>query len=225
MATGLTSVMRTFLRAVEALGEAVVIGGERVTVPMAKKYRDRLTVSIQPKDLSGRNQDISLANMALQFGLPWDWICENILDIEDPATLRLQKDIAEIEQLPEVKERLVADALDQLDLLVEEEEFTDIDNIDLDALPPEVGDALRNLSGQTEPVSDEQSIMDLISGTVPPGPNAGAAGLGRGPFPEGAAPQTIQGGRGLSTERTPPPLNAPEVSTAELGLAGGEMTY
>jgi hypothetical protein len=222
MAQGLTNVMRTFLRGVESLGEAVVIGGERITLPMAKKYRDRVTVSIQPKDLSGRNQDISLANMALQFGLPWDWICENILDIEDPATLRLQKDIQGLEELPEVKQRLVADALDQLDVLVEEEEFTDVNDIDLEALPPEVAEALQNLSGDTSAVSDENSIMDLISGSIPGGPEGG---VGRGPYPEGAAPQTIQGGRGLNTERTPPPLmNEPQVSSADLGLAGGELT-
>lgn len=224
MAMGLTNVMRTFLSAVQALGEAVVIGGERITTSMAKKYRDRVTVSIQPKDLTGRNQDISLANMALQFGLPWDWIAENILDIEDPATLRLQRDIMEIEQLPQVKEKLTAEALDQLDLLVEEEEFTDVNNIDLSNLPPEVAEALANLQGQSSPTDDIQS---LIEGAVPAGPQAeaggGLLGFGRGPYPEGAAPQTLQGGRGPEVERTPPPLGSPQISTEDLGLSAGEI--
>jgi len=221
MAQSLTNVIRTFLRAVESLGEAVVINGERVTKSTATKYKNRVTVSIQPKDLTGRNQDISLANMALQFGLPWDWIVENILDIEDPATLRLQKDILEIEQLPQVKEKLTADALDQLDLLVEEDEFMDVGNIDLDSLPPEVAQALQNLSGETAPATDASDIEALISGSMG---NTANPGLGRGPYPDGAAPQSLQGGRGLNTERTPPPMNSPPVSSADLGMAGGELT-
>lgn len=217
LAQGLTEAGELFMRSVIQLGEAVIIGGEKITVGMAKRYKDRISVSIVPKSPVDRNQDIGAAAMALQFGLPWDWIVENILDIEDPATLRLQKDILEIEQLPPVKQRLMADALDQLEALIKDEEFTDSDSIDLDALPPEFAQALQGLLGTTGESADIESLL-AGAGVVPGGPQATAGGLGRGPYPTGAAPQTLQGGRGLLTERTQPTPTSPLASTALAGL-------
>ena len=218
MAQGLTNVIDLFLRGVEVVGEAIVIGGEKITLSMAKRYRNRVTVSITPKSPVDRNQDIGAANMALQFGLPWDWIAENILEIEDPATLRLQKDILEIEQLPPVKEKLMTDALNQLEALINEDEFTDTDSIDLAQLPPEFANALQGILGG--PTSPEASIQELIEGLAE-SPEGG--GLGRGPYPEGGAPQTIQGGRGPYTPKTQPQPGAAEVGTEGLGVPGGMM--
>lgn len=223
MAIGLTNVFKCFLRGIEALGEDVIVGGEKITPAMAKKYRDRVTVSIQPKSLVGRNQEIGVAMQALQFGLPWDWIVENIMDIEDPATLRLQRDIAEIEQLPPVKEKLMAEALDQLELLIEEDEFEDAEGIDLSDLPPEFAQALQGLTGQAGPGNPEGDIQALIAGLATGGPGTGP-GLGRGPYPEGSAPQTIQGGRGLLTPKQQPEPSDTLVDSRQLGLSGGEMT-
>jgi hypothetical protein len=218
MAQGLTNVFELFLRGVENLGEAVSINGETITTKLAIKYRTRVAVAITPKSPVDRNQDIGSANMALQFGLPWDWIAENILDIEDPATLRLQKDIAEIENLPPVKERLMADALEELEALVEEDEFVDSEGIDLSSLPPEFAQALQGLlgggGGETEV---DEAIRGLIGGGEggPPG-----SGLGTGPFPPGASPQSIQGGRGLMTAKTQPTPGDAQVDTSLLGQLG-----
>ena len=213
MAIGVTEVLDRFLRGVVQLGEAVVIGGERITVAMAKQYMGRLTVNIAPKSPVDRSQDIGTANLALQFGLPWDWIVENILDIEDPATLRLLKDIQELEELPAVKERLMQDALAQLEALVNEEEMQDLSGVDMSALPEEFRDAAAMLlsGGATEP-----------AGVGPEGPpdEVGATGgeeggLGRGPYPEGAAPQTIAP-RGLGT-----PKEQPQPGTAQVASEVG----
>ncbi len=193
MAIGITEVIDLFLRGIEQLGEAVVIQGEKITTSAAKKYRGRITASIVPKSPIDRNQDIGAANMALQFGLPWRWIVENILDVEDPATLQLQKDIEELEQLPAIKERLMQDALEQLEALIEEDELQDLENIDLSALPPEAAEALGQLLQQ--PAEE------------------GGEGLGRGPFPEGAAPQSLQGGRGLQTQKAQPQPSSPQSGT------------
>lgn len=199
MAIGVTEVMELFLRSIIQLREAVVIGGEKITVTMAKQYLGRLTTSIDPKSPVDRSQDIGTANLALQFGLPWDWIVENILDIEDPATLRLMKDIQELEELPPVKERLMQDALEQLEALIEEDEMEELTAEGQAGLPPEFGQAAAQLlegggeAGQT--------------GAPPaPGlPNVPAApGLGQGPFPPGAAPQTVAP-RGLGVPNTQPP--------------------
>lgn len=181
MAIGISRIIELFFRGVEQLGEAVSIGGEKITVKMAKQYRERVTASITPKSPIDRNQDIGVANMALEFGLPWDWIVENILDIEDPATLKLMSDIRKLEDSPSVQERVLKDAMERLELLIEEEDFTSLDNIDLSQLPPEAADALNELVGEST-----------------------QEGLGRGPFPSGASPQTIQGGRGLSTPKRQP---------------------
>jgi len=217
MALGITNVMDLLFRGVEQLGEAVVIGGEKITVKMARKYRGRVTAQIEPKSPVDRNQEIGAANMALQFGLPWDWIVEHILDIEDPATLRLQKDIQEIEQLPAIKERLMQDVLAQLEALIEEEETEDLAGLDMSNMPPGFAEAVQQFIGGG-------GLMQ--PGVAPPPLGLGmeasvAPGLGRGPYPEGAAPQTIQGGRGLMTERAQPQPGSPQVGTVGTVLPGG----
>jgi hypothetical protein len=200
MAIGITEVIDLFLRGIERLGEAVVIQGERITTSTAKKYRARVTASITPKSPIDRNQDIGAANMALQFGLPWRWIVENILDVEDPATLQLQKDIEELENLPPIKERLMQDALEQLEALIEEDELQDLDNIDLSQLPPEAAEAL----------------SALVQGPSEEGAGEGSPeGLGRGPFPEGAAPQSLAP-RGLGTPNRQPQPGSPQTGTEEI---------
>ncbi len=221
MAMGLTQAGELLLRSIVQLGEAVIIGGEKITVSMAKRYMDRISVAITPKSPVDRNQDIGAAAMALQFGLPWDWIAENILDIEDPATLRLQKDILELEDLPQVKERLMADALDQLEAMIEDDEMTDSESIDLDKLPPEFAQALQGLLGSSGEGGDIESIL-AGAGNVQGGPQGGP-GVGRGPFPPGAAPQTLQGGRGLLTQRSQPEPTSPLVSTALAGLPASAL--
>lgn len=196
MAVGITEVFDRFLRGIVQLGEAILVEGERITVKMAKTYQGRLTASIQPKSPVDRSQDIGTANMALQFGLPWDWIVENILEIEDPATLRLMNEIQELEQLPPVKERLMQDALEQLEALVEEEEFEESGEVDLSALPPEFTEAMQGLLAGGEGEGGKEELPPLGAQPPPEG------GLGRGPFPPGAAPQTLAP-RGLNTMNTP----------------------
>ncbi len=198
MAIGVTMVMELFLRSIIQLREAVVIGGEKITVAMAKQYLGRLSTSIDPKSPVDRSQDIGTANLALQFGLPWDWIVENILDIEDPATLRLMKDIQELEELPPVKERLMQDALEQLEALIEEDEMEELTGEGQAGLPPEFAQAAAQL---LEDGGGEEAGQ---TGAPPGAPNAPAApGLGQGPFPPGAAPQTVAP-RGLGTPNAQP---------------------
>ncbi len=240
MANGMTQVMRLLLRGVQTIGETIVVQNEKITPTMAKKYQDRVTTRIEPKSPVDRNQDIGSASMALEFGLPWDWIAENILGIENPASLRLQKDILEIENMPQVKERLMADALEQLDALIQEEEFEDAENIDLGALPPAFGEALEGLGGPAAGGPDGEIPPELLAilgqgaaGGGAPAPPAGGdlasivqgagvpppeGGLGRGPYPPGAAPQTVQGGRGLNTPNTQPTPGSPSVDLGQLGV-------
>jgi len=194
MAQGITNVMDLFLRGVMYLGESVSIDGEEITPSMAKSALGRVTASIEPKSPTDRAQDLGTANMAKQFGLPEDWIMEHILDIEDPATLRLEGTIARLEATQEADSAVLTAALRQLDLLVEEDEFEDMSGIDVGSLPPEIAAALQQVIG---------------GGT----PEEGGIGLGRGPYPEGGAPQTIQGGRGLLTPKTQPQPSAAQVST------------
>jgi hypothetical protein len=190
--------MDLFFRGVIALGETVMVDDLEVTVPMAKAALGRIGVSIEPKSPVDRSQDIGTATMALQFGLPWDWICENILDISNPATLRLEKDVQELEATPEVQQRLLQDALAQLDVLIEEDEYEDAGAIDMESLPP----------GMAVAITQAQAL----GGEPPPGPG-GMTGLGNGPFPPGGAPQTIQGGRGLGTQKEQPMPGTPMVGT------------
>ena len=217
LARGITNIMELFFRGVEQLGEAVPIGGETITTSMARKYRNRVTASIEPKSPIDRNQDIGAAKMALEFGLPWDWICEHILDIEDPATLRLLSDIREIEESDLMKQRLLRDALEQLELLVEEEDFVDSEEVDMARLPPEFREALDELlaggfTGELTP--DELAAAAGAGGPGAPigGGEEGPLGLGRGPYPEGASPQAVGGGRGLLT-----PKRQPQPGTAQPG--------
>ena len=189
MAQGITNVIDRFLRGVVYLGEDVTIDGETITPRQAKEYLGRVTASIEPKSPTDRAGDLGTANMALQFGLPWDWIAENILDIENPATLRLEKDIQLLEQTPEAQTRILQDALQELDLNIEKNDYEDILGMPADQFPPEMMAALGRIVGE--------------SGGQMPGQDEGTA-LGRGPYPAGGAPQTIQGGRGLLTPKQQP---------------------
>jgi len=246
MANGLTNVMRLLLRGVQTVGESVTVQDEKITVSLAKKYQNRITTQIEPKSPVDKSQDIGSASMALEFGLPWDWIAEHILGIEDPASLRLQKDILEIENMPQVKERLMADALEQLDVLIQEEEFEDTEGIDLSALPPAFGEALEGMGGPPgddaaaglppellamlgegdavapPPGEGELDIASLLAGTTPGAPEGG---LGKGPYPDGASPQSVQGGRGLMTPNTQPAPGSPQVDLGSLGAQPREEPY
>src|SRR3990172_305642 len=183
MAQGITNVMDLFYRGVQYLGESVVIGGDEITPAMAKSACGRMTASIEPKGPVDRAQDIGTANMFLQFGMPWDWIVENILDVENPAMLRMEKLVGELEKLPPVQAKMRAKVLDEFDLLENVNEFTDMSALQ-GALPPE--------------------LQEMLGGMM---------GMGNGPFPTGGAPQTIQGGRGLMTEKTQPQPGTPQVGT------------
>lgn len=216
MATGLTNVMDLLFRGVEQLGEAVVVNGEKITVKMARQHRGRITAQIEPKSPQDRNADIGAANMALQFGLPWDWIVEHILSIPDPATLRLQKDILEIEQLPAIKERLMQDVLAQLEALIEEDETENLAGVDMSELPPGFAEAVQQFIGGGGMIQPGVPLPPLSRAE-----SAQAPGLGRGPFPPGGAPQSIQGGRGLMTERAQPSPPSPQVGTTGPAIPGG----
>lgn len=223
MAGGITQVMSLLLRGVEHLGESVKIGGIDITTGIAKRYRDRITASIEPKSPVDRNQDIGVANMALDFGLPWDWIAENILDIEDPATLRLMKDIRAIEESEPFRQRLLQDALEQLEVLVEEEDFIGEDEIALQDFPPEFQEALARLRGEANGELPAPAASQLGAPGAEAAPEDGGNSLGRGPFPDGASPQSIQGGRGLNTLNEPPPnlsAGAAQVGTENI-IPGG----
>ena len=209
MAQGLTNVFELFLRGVQQLKEAVIIDGEKITVSMAKKYQNRLSVQIEPKSPIDRSQDMGAAAMALDLGFPWDWVAEKIVGVENPATLRLEKDIQEIERLPEVQQRLMQDALEQLEILVEDDELTDLEGIDLDALPPEVAEAVQQLLGGGG--EEEEDVIPLPvlggdEGEEPPAPFANP--------PAGAAPQRLAP-RGAGT-----PNRQPEPGAAEVGFEG-----
>ena len=186
----------------------MIIDGEKITVSMAKKYQNRLSVQIEPKSPIDRSQDMGAAAMALDLGFPWDWVAEKIVGVENPATLRLEKDIQEIERLPEVQQRLMQDALEQLEILVEDDELTDLEGIDLDALPPEVAEAVQQLLGGG---GEEEDVIPLpalgeAESTEPPAPFANP--------PEGAAPQRLAP-RGLNT-----PNRQKEPGAAEVGFEG-----
>ncbi|KKL60367.1 hypothetical protein LCGC14_2206030, partial [marine sediment metagenome] len=200
LAVGATEIIDRFLRGVEQLGEAIVIEGERITVAMAKEYRGRVTASIQPKSPVDRTQDIGAAVMAQDFGMPWDWIVEEILGIEDPATLRLMKDIQELEELPPVKERLMQEALEQLELLVEEDEMEELTEGSSAGLPPEFGQAVEQLLGGAGEAGQRKGAQGALSGRPErgAGPAARHAPHGRR---SGLSPQPVAGpaGRGGPT--------------------------
>ena len=226
MAQGLTRIAELFARSVEQLGEAVIVDGEKITVAMAKKYRNRVSAQIEPKSPVERNQDMGAAAMALDIGLPEDWVWENMLDIENPATLRLQRDIRKLEEMPEVKQRLMLDALEQLDMLINDNEMTDLGNFDVEAagLPQSVAEAIAQVLGGGNPEGGPSIELPTVP---PPGTLAGLPGisptapvlqgprLGGGGYPAGASPQALSS-RGPLTPNT-----QPMPGSVEAGSLGG----
>lgn len=211
MAQGLTNVFELFLRGVQQLKEAVIIDGEKITVSMAKKYQNRLSVQIEPKSPIDRSQDMGAAAMALDLGFPWDWVAEKIVGVENPATLRLEKDIQEIERLPEVQKRLMEDALEQLEIMVEDDELTDLEGIDLEALPPEVKEAVTQLLGGGEEGAENVIPLTALGEDESGEPAAPFAGTP----PEGADPRQLSP-RGLGT-----PNRQPSPGSAQVGDLSG----
>ena len=209
LAIGLTEVFDLVTRAVEHLGEEVIIDGEEVTPKMAIAARGRISVAVDPRLPGEEGIDLQKAAMATNLRLPESWIWETILGIDDPATLSLLRDVQELEELPEVKERLLREALEMLQVRIEDEETMAIlDVLDRfgDQLDPEVVAALQALAtGQT--------AGEAGAGAPPPPPEGG---LGRGPFPEGASNQAAGGGRGLGSTNAPKPSNI-EVDEAGVG--------
>src|SRR3989337_1023762 len=127
-----------------------------------------------------------------------------------PATLRMLRDVLQLEKLPDVEQRLMMDALSRLQTLVEDDETEAIfDALEKrgDNLDPEVIQALQRLVGQQP---------GQAGGEVPPPPEGG---VGRGPFPPGGSPQAVGGGRGLGTEKSPRPSQQ-FVDPAETGTEG-----
>ena len=212
MAIGLTEIYDLVTRAIEYLGEEIIIDGEEVTPAMAIAARGRISVSVDPRLPGEEGIDLQKAAMATNLRLPESWIWETILGIDDPATLSLLRDVQELEELPEVKQRLLQEALEMLQIRIEDEETMAIlDVLDQfgDQLDPEVVAALQALaSGQTGGAAGQ--------GAPPPPPG----GLGRGPFPEDASNQAVGGGRGLGTINRPRPG---QVETTEAGLGSEEL--
>lgn len=211
MAQGLTRVGELFARAVEQLGEAVIIDGEKLTVAMAKKYRNRVSVHILPKSPVERSQDVGAAAMAIDLGLPPDWVWENMLDIENPATLRLQNDIRQLEEQPKVKERLMQDALEQLDLLVNEQDMTPLDGMDMSELTPETTQAIAEILGTGQQGAQVELPIPTVGQGGPARPSE-ASIVGGGPYPAGASPQAVAP-RGLLTPKAQPQPGAVEATT------------
>jgi hypothetical protein len=153
MAVGLTEIYDIVTRIIEGLGEEVIIDGEEITPRMAIDARGRIGVSVDPRLPGEEGIDLQKAAMATQLRLPESWIWETILGIDDPATLALLRDVQELEELPEVKERLLQEALEMLQVRIEDEETLAIlDVLDRfgDQLDPEVVAALQALAtGQT----------------------------------------------------------------------------
>jgi hypothetical protein len=180
--------MELCTRGVERLGESVSVGGEELTVAMAKAARDRIGVAIEPKSVSDQNADLSLFNMAITAGLPFDWAAEKLLHEESPATLRIMKKIEEVEATPELQQLLVQDIIEDFMSAVEQDELEEVN---------------------PEDPSIPAGLQEAASG---PGPG-GMTGMGNGPFPEGAATQTLQGGRGLTTPKEQPEPGAAGAGT------------
>ncbi|KKM99741.1 hypothetical protein LCGC14_1144890 [marine sediment metagenome] len=212
LAIGLTEIYDLVTRAVEYLDEEVVIDGEEVTPAMAIAARGRISVSVDPRLPGEEGIDLQKAAMATNLRLPESWIWETILGIDDPATLSLLRDVQELEELPEVKERLLKEALEMLQVRIEDEETVAIlDVLDRfgDQLDPEVVAALQALAtGQTAGEA----------GAGPPPPPPGVAS------PEGSPPggsnQAVGGGRGLGTVNRPTPSN---IETGEAGVGSEEL--
>jgi hypothetical protein len=211
MAIGLTEGYDLVGRSVEYLGEEVIINGERVTPAMAIVARGRISVSVDPRLPGEEGIDLQKAAMATNLRLPESWIWETILGIDDPATLALLRDVQELEELPEVKERLLQEALEMLQVRIEDEETMAIlDVLDRfgDQLDPEVVAALQALAtGQT----------GGEAGAPPPPPPGGD---GRTASPPGSSNQAVGGGRGLGTVNRPKPSN---IETGEAGVGSEEL--
>ena len=210
MAQGLVEVFDLIGRAVEQLGESVIIGGEELTIDMVKQARGRTSVNVNPKLPGEEGIELGQAKMATDLNLPEDWIWEHILGIADPATLRMLRDVLQLEKLPDVEQRLMMDALSRLQTLVEDDETEAIfDALEKrgDNLDPEVIQALQRLVGQQPGQAGAE---------VPPPPEGG---VGRGPFPPGGSPQAVGGGRGLGTPNSPRPSQE-FVEPAEAGTEG-----
>ena len=212
LAIGLTEVYDLVTRIIEGLGEEVIIDGEEITPKMAIAARGRIGISVDPRLPGEEGIDLQKAAMATNLHLPESWIWETILGIDDPATLALLRDVQELEELPEVKERLLQEALELLQIRIEDEEtMVILDVLDKfgDQLDPEVVAALQALvTGQPAGAT----------GGAPPPPPPG--GLGRGPFPPGGSNQEAGGGRGLGTENAPKP--GQEISGEDVAAAGSE---
>ncbi|KKM13481.1 hypothetical protein LCGC14_1715810 [marine sediment metagenome] len=211
MAVALMETYDLVTRSVEHLGEEVIIDGEEITPAMAIAARGRISVAVDPRLPGEEGIDLQKAAMAVNLRLPEAWIWETILGIDDPATLSLLRDVQELEELPEVKERLLQEALEMLQVRIEDEETMAIlDVLDQfgDQLDPEVVAALQALAtGQTTGEA----------GGAPPPPPPG--GLGRGPFPDNSSNQAVGGGRGLDTVNAPTPSN---IETGEAGVGSEE---
>ncbi len=212
MAVALMEAYDLVTRAVEYIGEPVIIDGEEITPAMAIAARGRISVSVDPRLPGEEGIDLQKAAMATDLRLPEAWIWETILGIDDPATLALLRDVQELEELPEVKERLLKEALEMLQIRIEDEETMAIlDVLDQfgDQLDPEIVAALQALaSGQTAGEA----------GGAPPPPPPG--GLGRGPFPPGGSNQAVGGGRGLGTRNAPKP--GEEFTSEDIAATGSE---
>ena len=188
MAAGITNVMDLLYRGVEQLGETVVIDGEELTVEMAKAARGRVTASIEPKTISDRAQDIGTAKMYQDFGFPWNFIVEEVMRIENPSQLKLEKLMENLASLPAAQERQMIELLKEYDLLIEQNEFMGADEL-----------------GEGVPAELTQALQMIQGGGGGYGPMEG------GGYPSGAAPQTIQGGRGLRTPNAQPQPGTPQV--------------
>ena len=191
LATALEEIYDIVTRIIEGLGEEVIINGESITPAMAVAARGRISVSVDPRLPGEEGIDLQKAAMAVDLRLPESWIWETILGIDDPATLALLRDVQELEELPEVKQRLLQEALEMLQVRIEDEETMAIlDVLDRfgDQLDPEVVAALQALA-TGQPAGGE--------GAPPPPPPGGIDG--RGNLPPGGSNQAVGGGRGLGT--------------------------
>lgn len=213
MALGLTESFDLVTRAVEQLGEEVIVNGEYITPKMAILARGRIGVNVDPKLPGEEGIDLQKAAMALNLRLPEPWVWEHILGIADPATLALFRDVLELEEDPEVKARLIRDGLENLQARIEEEETTGIlealDKIG-NKLDPEVVMLLEQLVGRGQP-----------GGTPGGAPEGAPGGLGRGPYPPGASNQAVGGGRGLGTPKAP----RPGMEAVEPAAVGNEPEF
>ena len=125
--------------------------------------------------------------------------------------------------MPEVKQRLMLDALEQLDMLINDNEMTDLGNFDVEGtgLPQSVAEAISQVLGGGNPVGGATVELPTVP---PPDALAGLSGispvlqgprLGGGNYPSGAAPQALSP-RGPLTPKTQPMPGA-----VEAGSMGG----